>query len=556
MINVVSYAQEASTQAMRLGIDFGTTRVVAAYVDRGNYPVVMFESPNGATNEWFPPLVATRGQERLYGWAAWAAQEEPGWTVLRSVKRVLERAGPETRIQIGEQIIPMRELLAGLVGSLRDQLLAGSNLPAAKSEPLEVMLGVPAHAHSNQRFLTVEAFRDAGFQVLGLLSEPSAASIEFGHRNRKARGDQDSLRILVYDLGGGTFDASLVELGENGHEVIASEGISTLGGDDFDEILADLALETASVASEEQQSLSQAEMFRLHEECRQKKEALHPNTRRIAVDLGVVREGWSEVSVTTEAFYQRCRPMIDETLHAVEDLLAANTCRLAGDNGWGEPAQLDALYVTGGASELPLVSRVLREEFGRRVRRSAYTRSATAIGLAIQADVKAGYRLSEKFTRYFGVWREAEGGMAVSFDPLFAKGTRLPLPGAPSLVTSRRYSAVHNIGHYRYLECSHLTDDGRPAGDITVWDDVRFPFDAGLRSQADLSGLAVTHLGNGSLPEAEERYTCDGGGTLTVGISNLTAGYDRHYRLGRWAAPEAPVVPARPGRRQKRPSAT
>ncbi len=541
---------------MRLGIDFGTTRVVAAYVDRGNYPVVMFEAPNGAAHEWFPPLVAVRGQERLFGWAAWATQEEPGWTVVRSVKRLLEQAGPETRVQIGDQIIPMRELLAGLVASLRDQLLSASNLPAGKCDILEVMLGVPAHAHSNQRFLTVEAFREAGVQVLGLLNEPSAASIEFGHQNRKARSASEDMRILVYDLGGGTFDASLVELGESVHEVIASEGIGTLGGDDFDEILADLALDAAGVSPEEQQGLSQAEMFRLHEECRQKKEALHPNTRRIAVDLGVVREGWSEVSVTTEAFYQRCRPLIDETLHAVEDLLAANTRGLASGNGSGEMPQLEALYVTGGASELPLVSRALREQFGRRVRRSAYARSATAIGLAIQADAQAGYRLSEKFTRYFGVWREAEGGLAVSFDPLFAKGTPLPPPGGPPLETSRRYSAVHNIGHYRYLECSQLTDDGRPAGDLTVWDDVRFPFDTRLRNQKDLTSLPVAHLGNGSLPEVEEQYTCDAGGTLTVGIRNLTAGYDRHYRLGRWAAPEAPVVPARPGRRRKRPSAT
>ena len=90
------------------------------------------------------------------------------------------------------------------------------------------MLGVPANANSNQRFLTVEAFRRAGFSVLGLLNEPSAASIEFGHR-QKTTG-----RILVYDLGGGTFDVSLVELDAGTHTVLASEGISTLGGDDFD----------------------------------------------------------------------------------------------------------------------------------------------------------------------------------------------------------------------------------------------------------------------------------------------------------------------------------
>jgi molecular chaperone DnaK (HSP70) len=536
---------------MRLGVDFGTTRIAAAYVDRGNYPIVLFDTPEGGSSEWFPPLVAVRGGDRLYGWHAWQVQAEPGWTVVRSVKRLLEEAGPETRIQIGDQTIPMDRLLAELVGAFRDCLLNGSNLPVSGSEPLEVMLGVPAHAHSNQRFLTVEAFRQAGFEVLGLLNEPSAASIEFGHGNRKTRSSGESSRILVYDLGGGTFDASLVDLGETDHEVVASEGIATLGGDDFDEILAELALETAGLSPEERQSLSQAEMFRLHEECRQKKEALHPNTRRLVIDLGAAREGWQQVTLTTEAFYERCQPLIQETLHAVEDLLATGGTK-QGENAPAGGPHLEALYVTGGASELPLVSRALRETFGRRVRRSSYARSATAIGLAIQADAQAGYRLSEKFTRYFGVWREADGGRSVVFDPLFVKGTALPAPGGPPLERRRHYAAVHNIGHFRYLECSHLHENGDPAGDLTVWDDIRFPFDPALEGRGDLSAVPVSHLNGAAPPEIEEGYACDSSGTVMVIIANLSAGYDRHYRLGRWATPEAPIVPGRQVKRRKR----
>jgi molecular chaperone DnaK (HSP70) len=530
--------------AMRLGIDLGTTRIVAAYVDRGNYPVVLFDAPDGASSEWLPPLIAVRGEERVYGWKAWQAQEDPEWTVVRSVKRLLDEAGPETQIRLGEQLVPMQCLLTELVSSLRDELLRGSNLPAAPSELLEVMLGVPAHAHSNQRFLTVEAFRNAGFHVIGLLNEPSAASIEFGHRDRKVPNASESSRILVYDLGGGTFDASVVEIGPAGHEVLASEGIATLGGDDFDQVLADLALEASGMGAGDQESLTQAETFRLHEECRQGKEALHPNTKRIVIDLGVARAGWPEVSLTTEAFFERCRPLIDETVHAVEDLLEESSGAGASSNR--QP--IDALYVTGGASELPLVSRALREQFGRRVRRSAYTRSATAIGLAIQADAQAGYRLSDKFSRYFGVWREGEGGRVVVFDPLFSKGTALPGAGDTTLERSRRYSAVHNVGHYRYLECSRLTDDGRPAGDITVWDDIRFPFDVALRNEHDLSAVPVAYLAGAPAPEAEERYSCDSSGALTVTISNLTHGYERRYRLGRWAREETPLVP---GKRKK-----
>jgi hypothetical protein len=272
----------------------------------------------------------------------------------------------------------------------------------------------------------------------------------------------------------------------------------------------------------------------------------------MVIDLGVAREGWKEISITAEAFYERCRPLIDETLHAVEDLLAAGNGQPLADGEPEDGPHLEALYVTGGASELPLVSRALREEFGRRVRRSAYTRSATAIGLAIQADAQADYRLNDQFTRYFGVWREAEEGRSVSFDPLFSKGTALPLPGDPPLERSRRYLAVHNVGHYRYLECSHLTEDGRPAGDITVWDDIRFPFDAPLREESKLVSIPVTHLDEGARPEAEERYNCDAGGALTVTISNLTASYDRRYSLGRWATPETAPPPVEPGKRKKR----
>jgi molecular chaperone DnaK (HSP70) len=536
---------------MRLGIDFGTTRIVAAFVDRGNYPVVVFEAPDGNSFEWFPPLVAVNGEQRRYGWEAWAAQEEPGWTVVRSLKRGLDYAGPLTLVQIGDQKIPMQDLLRELALALRNSLLECSTLPANKNETLDVMLGVPANANSNQRFLTAEAFRQAGFNVLGLLNEPSAASIEFGHHKRTSHQFSEKMRILVYDFGGGTFDASLVELDEREHVVISSEGIPTLGGDDFDEVLAGLALESAQISVVDQDSLSQAEMFRLHEECRQKKESLHPNTRRIVIDLGNVRSGWPQVTVAIADFYERCRPLVEETLHATEDLLVASGFT-AGGTAQGEDQRLEALYMTGGGSELPLVGRMLRESFGRRVRRSAYTRAATAIGLAIQADATQGYVLRDKFTRHFGVWREAEGGRSIIFDPLFSKGTALPGPSDPPLLNSRRYYPVHNVGHFRYLECTHLTDDGRPAGDITIWDDIRFPFDPGLRDNTALDQVSVGYLTNGHRCEAEENYACDRSGAVTVTIANLIEGYNRSYRLGRWATSEGVVVPGRKRSRVRR----
>src|SRR6266852_4529788 len=216
---------------MKLGIDFGTTRIVVAAVDRGNYPLVAFETADTAF-EWFPPLVAVRGSKFRFGWDAWNAQAEPGWAIIRSLKRYLENAGPETCVAAGGTLVPLADLLRGLISALRQALLARFG----ENEPLEAMLGVPANANSNQRFLTVDAFRRAGFSVLGLLNEPSAASIEFCHRQSFTG------RLLVYDLGGGTFDVSLVEHDAGLHTVLASEGLSTLGGDDFDLLLAELAV--------------------------------------------------------------------------------------------------------------------------------------------------------------------------------------------------------------------------------------------------------------------------------------------------------------------------
>ncbi len=169
-----------------------------------------FEGPDGEAWEWFPPLAAVRARERLFGWDAWTAQEDPQATIVRSIKRFLQDAGPQTTVQIGSQSLSMLDLLCGITGALRKGLLEDSSLTVPAGEPIEVMLGVPANANGNQRFLTVEAFRRAGFLVTGLLNEPTAASVEFGHAHRKKQPLHSGDAVLVYDLGGGTFDASLV----------------------------------------------------------------------------------------------------------------------------------------------------------------------------------------------------------------------------------------------------------------------------------------------------------------------------------------------------------
>jgi molecular chaperone DnaK (HSP70) len=499
--------------------------VVVAVADRGNYPLVNFEAPDGHVRDWFPSVAAvSEGGRLLYGWEALDKQGEPGWTVVRSLKRQLKRAGPFSQVEVAGQQFNVTCLVTEMMRALYRELMSSSTLGAQKHDRLQVMLGVPANANSNQRFLTEEAARMAGFEVLGLLNEPSAAAIEFAYRNSTERKSQAKSGLLVYDLGGGTFDASLVTLAETEHTVIASEGISDMGGDDFDEILGVLALEQAEKPAKGEATLTPAEWYRLFDECREKKESLNPNSRKVTIDLERVRKDWKEVSIVVEAFYERSRPLVESSRKVVEDLLAAHP----------EHA-IDTLYLTGGGSELPPIARVLRETFGRKVRRSAYMRSATAIGLAIRAEGHEQRPLRDQFTKNFGVWREADDGDKVVFDVIFPRGVKLPSKGEQPLRIVRLYHPAHNIGHFRYLECARLGANDQPEGEISNWDDIRVAFDPSLRDSEDLADLPV--LRREPMQECwfEEEYTCDANGDVRVKISDRTTVQSSEYRLGSWS---------------------
>src|ERR1700730_8343021 len=510
---------------MRIGIDFGTTRVVVAAADRGNYPLVNFEAPDGRVRDWFPSLLAVSADKRAYARQWLEQQGKPGWTVLRSLKRLLKNAGPSIALDIAGQRLNLSLLMTEMMMALRRELMDKSTLGASKYDRLQVMLGVPANANSNQRFLTQEAARAAGFEVLGLLNEPSAAAVEFAGRNGSDRKNRVKGGLLVYDLGGGTFDVSLVALGEAEHTVIASDGIPDLGGDDFDEILARLALSEAGKPEAHEESLTPAEWYLLFDECREKKESLNPNSRRITVDLERVRKNWREISISVDPFYELCRPLVEDSRQVVEELLASHP-----DHA------IDTLYLTGGGSELPPVARVLRETFGRRVRRSAYMRSATAIGLAIRAEGHEELPLRDQFTKNFGVWREADDGRNVVFDVLFPRGVKLPSRGEAPLRIVRSYRPMHNIGHFRCLECAQLGANNQPHGEINNWDEIRVAFDPSLGNSPELADQPVRRYAPAQERWIQEEYTCDANGDVRVKIRDTATKQENEHRLGRWSS--------------------
>ena len=152
---------------MKIGIDFGTTRVVVAAADRGNYPLVTFEAPDARVRDWFPSLLAISGNDRVYGWEALERQGKPGWTVVRSLKRWLKNADPCGTLDVAGQRFDLSLLMTEMMMALCHELMEKSTLGASKYDRLQVMLGVPANANSNQRFITQEAAGRRASKCLG-----------------------------------------------------------------------------------------------------------------------------------------------------------------------------------------------------------------------------------------------------------------------------------------------------------------------------------------------------------------------------------------------------
>lgn len=508
---------------MRLGIDFGTTRTVVACADRGNYPVLGFSDDAGDTHEFIPSVVAERNGELRFGFDALATASDPSFTAVRSFKRLLADAdaGPGKIVRIGSTTMPLDELVTRFLAATRTAILERSNVPDVADATMHAVVAVPANASGAQRFVTLESFRRAGFAPIAMLNEPSAAGFEYTHRHRDTLSAKRE-HVVVFDLGGGTFDASLVRMRGKSHEVLATAGVNHLGGDDFDAVLVDLVLAKAKLA---RASLDAGALARLCEQCRDAKERLNPSSRKLSIDLEHAlgdRAPSAEIVLAVSELYDACMPLVERAIDAMAPVIGSAIDEIAG------------IYVVGGASELPIVARALRDRFGRRVHRSPYPSAAIAIGLAIACDDAAGFELSDRYARTFGVFREAQAGAEITFDSIFTHDTALPSAKSGPVRSTRRYRAAHNVGHFRFFECNAVTPEGRPRGDMMVSGDVLFPFDPRLGDADDLARVPVRRLGGseGAGPIIEEEYALDENGIVAVTIKNLDAGLERVYRLG------------------------
>ncbi len=509
---------------MNLGIDLGTSRTVVAASDRGNYPVVRFRTPAGDWCDWFPSLIGYTGSDYRFGFAA--APPPPGPApcpkLWFSFKRELGHSAPDEPIREFPGTPTPLELVTRYCLALRDALENGSDL--SSFSPKEVVISVPAGANSNQRFLTLEAFRRAGFPVSAVMHEPSAAGLEYTQRQILAQSRRSPREWLaVYDLGAGTFDSSVIAICGGDHAVLAAEGIDRLGGDDFDQILLELALEGCALPP----PAGEKERSRLLQECQEAKERLNPHRKKVFLDFSDVYPGMDQVTVPVARFYRACQPLIERTVVALERAIET-----AAGNATESAALLAAIYLTGGSSDFPPIEWMIREKYGRRVRKSPYPHAATAIGLAVAADPATGLWVRDRLSRNFGVWREEEGGRRKVIDLIFTSATPI-VAGSPPARVCRRYAPTHNIGHFRFQEFSSLGEGGQPAGNVSVWSEVFFPYDPALQNQTRFLATDVHPAPHLAGQWIEETYTCTPTGEIGVEIVNCSAGYGRSYSLRR-----------------------
>jgi len=244
------------------------------------------------------------------------------------------------------------------------------------------------------------------------------------------------------------------------------------------------------------------------------------------IDFGRIVAQERAVVLDVDEIYARCQPMIDRTLELLERVLGSLTSFGIDPNNQRE---LGAIYLVGGATSFPPVSRALRKLYRRKILLAPQPHAATAVGLAIACDPDAGIFVRESVTRHFGVWREGEGGRAKVFDPILLKDTAAP-ENDPIRI-QRSYRPAHRVGHLRFLECTDIDEGGQPSGDLTPWGDLYFPYDPALVDSNELDRLPAARCEGLTGEEIVETYEYGADGGVSISIENKTHGYRRRYTV-------------------------
>ncbi len=353
-----------------VGIDLGTTNSEIAVVRDGRVEVI----PVAGGVRILPSVVGIGDDGALL--VGEAARNQYALHPERSVRSIKRRMGEAARVTMAGKDYAPQEISAMILRRLKTIAEAHLGVPVNKA-----VITVPAFFADAQRQATREAGEIAGLEVVRIINEPTAAALAYESRHDGAR------KALVYDLGGGTFDVSVVNLQGDVVEVLASHGNNHLGGDDFDRKLVDFALAHLKRTHGVDASNSAAAMARLQRAAEAAKIALSDAPfARLMEEYLVEHEGVAvhlALEVSREQYEAMIEPYLDETIDAVHVALSGAGLTVS---------DIDEVLLVGGATRTPLVARRLEQDLGRQPRAEVDPDLCVAMGAAIQAALIAGSR--------------------------------------------------------------------------------------------------------------------------------------------------------------------
>lgn len=350
-----------------IGIDLGTTNSEVAYVHEGQ-PQVLAEDGDPI----LPSFVGLSDEGKLL--VGKAARNQWALFPERTIKSIKRKMGQDIKVRLGDQEYRPQEISAMILRKLRDRATAQLGVEVKKA-----VITVPAYFNDSQRQATREAGELAGLEVVRILNEPTAASLTYDPNQRELK------RLLVYDLGGGTFDVSIVQAQEGVVEVLSSHGDTQLGGDDFDELLLQLVCDRFQQEhgiDPRTQPIARSRILRAveqgkrqlssHPYCRLQEEfLLEKNGQSLHLDMELSREEYEEL----------IRPLILRTMDCVQRAL---------EDAQLSAAAIDKVVLVGGSTRTPLISRLLEERLEQPAHQEVNPDLCVALGAALEGAILAG----------------------------------------------------------------------------------------------------------------------------------------------------------------------
>ena len=492
-----------------IGIDLGTTNSVVAVMEGGE-PVVIPNAEGGRTT---PSVVAfTKDGERLVGQVARRqAITNPTNTVF-SVKRFMGRGYSEVESErklVPYQIVRDSEDRVMIKIPNADKPFSPPEISAIILQKMrqtaedylgqkvdQAVITVPAYFNDAQRQATKDAGRIAGLEVLRIINEPTAAALAYGLDKKKDE------KIAVFDLGGGTYDISVLELGDGVFEVKATNGDTHLGGDDFDQRIIDWLVEEFRRDQGIDLSKDPMALQRLKEASEKAKMELS-STMQTDINLPFItatQEGPKHlnVSLSRARFEQLVGDLIDRTIPPMEAALR--------DAGL-EPGEVDEVILVGGSTRIPRIQQIVKDFFGKDPHKGVNPDEVVAIGAAIQAGVLAGdvkdVLLLDVIPLSLGI--ETLGGVMT---PLIERNTTIPTKKTEVFSTAEDNQTTVEI---------HVLQGERKMG-----------ADNKTIGKFQLTGIPPAPRG---VPQIEVTFDIDANGILNVSAKDRATGKEQKIRI-------------------------